>query len=87
MNLLEAFGKTSQKAVDTFDFGSLVHANSIDHMSIWASKKSKWDNGYPGFKVTGTISFQKDGSTLEKEFKGDTMMDVFMMMYNFCQTL
>ena len=81
MDLL--FGN-SASAVQSIDFSGLLSANNITYIDVSASPKL-FSKGEYDFE--GTVKFRKGEDAFQKTFKGDNLADVFMKVYNFCQTL
>ena len=77
------FGETAS-AVQSIDFNSLLSANNITYIDINASPKL-FSKGEYDFE--GSVKFRNGEDTFKKTFKGDSLSDVFIKIYNFCQTL
>ena len=81
MNLL--LGK-SVSAVESIDFNSLLSANNISYIDINATPKL-FEKGV--YDYEGIVKFRNGEDTFQKRFKGENLSDIFMKVYNFCQTL
>jgi hypothetical protein len=74
----------SPRSVSSINLNDLVSSVNITWISIHAFPKLFCEGE---FKFEGTIKFQKNGDTFEREFTGTDLKDVFMKVYNFCEGL
>ena len=83
MNMKYLFGDLP-RSVSSINLNDLVSSANITWISIRASPKLFCEGE---FNFEGTIKFQKNGDTFEREFTGTDLKDVFMKVYNFCKGL
>lgn len=83
MKMKQLFGD-SPRSVSSINLNDLVSSVNIKYISIRASPKLFCKGE---FDFEGTIKFQKNGDTFEREFTGTDLKDVFMKVYNFCEGL
>lgn len=65
------------------DFSELLNVNNIESIHITASKRLFSDE----FRFYSNVTFTKDGETFKKEFKGNSLNDVYQQVYDFCSKL
>lgn len=82
MNLIEKwFG--SRKSISSIDFSGLLNPNYIEDIRIRAYKSY-----FEGkFIFSSSVIFKKNGEAFTKEFKGDSLNDVYQKVYDFCSKL
>lgn len=82
MNLLkEWFGP--RESISSIDFSGLLNPNCIESVHITAYKSCISER----FIFSSSVTFNKDGNSFMKEFKGNSLNDVYQQVYNFCSEL
>lgn len=79
-NVSEFFGNRNPALVD---FSGLLNLRSIESITIKGYKRLFGDS----FKFYSTVTFNKNGETLTKEFDGDSLSDAYQKVYDFCSKL
>lgn len=62
---------------------NLINVNNITDISIHYHKNC-FSSGYC---IYGKVTFKKDNTELEQKFEGNTISNVYLQIFNFCNSL
>lgn len=82
MSLLEEW-LGSRNSVSSIDFSGLLNLNYIENIHIIAYKSCISER----FIFSSSVTFNNDGNSFTKEFKGSSLNDVYQQVYDFCSNL